>query len=74
MTTQVIVDVNGRYKATVTETHANGATAIHEVHGRYDGSPNPTGQKNFWLAHPADATFKVVEEYLPEVQVPKVPA
>lgn len=61
MTTTVKVHVNGKYKATVKHTHDNGS---HEyiVHGNYEGSPNPTGQQNFSLTHPANAKFEITEE------------
>lgn len=67
MTTKVTVDVNGRHKATVKVTYPSGRPVeTSEVYGRFEGSPNPTGQKDFWLPHPATATFEVTEEYLGE--------
>ena len=65
MTTTVKVHVNGRYKATVTQTKADGTVLPPvEVDGNYEGTSNPGGEKSFSLMHPADATFRVVEEYL----------
>lgn len=65
MTTQIIVDVNGRYVATVTQINADGVEQTPvEVHGRYEGSPNPSGQRSFHAYHPANVTFKVDERYL----------
>jgi hypothetical protein len=62
MTTTVKVHVNGRYKATVKQTSADGSVQEVEVHGNYDGSPNPSGEKSFSLRHPASGTFEITEE------------
>lgn len=67
MTTTVKIHVNGRYRATVVQTKADGTVLDPvTVEGAYDGSPNPTGYGYFYLSHPAEATFKVTEEYLGE--------
>lgn len=66
MTTTVKVHVNGRYRATVKQTHADGSSETTIVEGNYEGSPNPTGEKSFYLHHPAQGTFEVSEEYLGE--------
>lgn len=67
MTTTVKVHVNGRYRATVTQTKADG-TVLEPVvvEGNYEGSPNPGGEHSFGVYHPADATFHIKEEYIPE--------
>ena len=67
MTTTVKVFVNGRYRATVIQTH-DGLVPCKPVivEGNYEGSPNPTGEKHFYLSHPAHAVFEVTEEYVPE--------
>lgn len=62
MTTTVTVHVGGRYKATVKQNDLEPV----EVHGNYEGSPNPTGSRNFYLPHPAEATLVITEEYLGE--------
>lgn len=65
MTTQVTVDVNGRYVATVIRVDADGKpSAPVEVHGRYEGSPNPTGKHTFHCYHPAVVSFEITETYL----------
>lgn len=69
MTTKITVDVNGRYKATVKLLKSGDPAEkieLHEVHGRYEGSPNPTGQKDFYIGHPACLTLDIIEEYLGE--------
>ena len=66
MTTSIRVHVNGRYKATVKQSRANGPDEVTEVHGNYEGSPNPTGEKTFYLPHPARGVFDVSEEAVPE--------
>ena len=67
MTTSVKVHVNGRYRATVVQTLADG-TRLDDVivEGSYEGSPNPSGERVFWLRHPAHSIFEVKEEYLGE--------
>ena len=73
MTTTVKVHVNGRYRATVTQKNAGrDPESPVVVEGNYNGSPNPSGERSFYLAHPASATFEVTEEYVPEV--PATPA
>lgn len=62
MTTNVKVHVNGRYVATVTQ----GVREPVEVHGNYDGSPNPSGERSFTLGHPASETFEISERAVPE--------
>ena len=62
MTTAVKVQVNGRYRATVKQSGLDPVI----VEGNYDGSPNPSGEKVFWLPHPATATFEITEELVPE--------
>lgn len=65
MTTTVKIHVNGRYRATVVQTNADGVKAAPAVvEGNYEGSPNPTGEHWFHLYHPAVASFDVTEEYL----------
>lgn len=66
MTTTVKVHVNGRYRATVRKTNANGSVEEKIVDGNYAGSPNPSGEAHFGLYHPASATFEISEEYVPE--------
>lgn len=68
MTTTVKIHVNGRYRATVRQD--SNPPVI--VEGNYAGSPNPTGEKHFYLAHPAHSHFSVTEEYVPEA--PTAPA
>lgn len=67
MTTSVKIHVNGRYRATVTQTTADG-TKLDPVivDGNYEGSSNPTGEKSFILYHPAHNNFEIIEEYVPE--------
>jgi hypothetical protein len=69
MTTSVKVHVNGRYRATVKQTTADG-TKLDPVlvDGNYEGSPNPSGERVFWLHHPATSTFDISEEYIPETK------
>lgn len=66
MTTSVKVFVNGRYRATVKQD--NNEPVI--VEGRYEGSPNPSGEGTFNLPHPAHSTFEITEEYIPIEEVP----
>ena len=67
MTTSVKVHVNGRYRATVKQTMADGTPLKPVVvEGNYEGSPNPSGENVFWLTHPASSTFEISEEYVPE--------
>jgi hypothetical protein len=60
MTTTVRVHVNGRYRATVKQDALDPVV----VEGNYEGSPNPGGERSFWLPHPANSTFVVTEEYI----------
>lgn len=62
MTTTVKVHVNGRYRATVKQDDREPVV----VDGNYEGSPNPSGEKSFWLPHPAKATFEISEEFIGE--------
>jgi len=55
MTTKVTVHVNGKYRATVTQD----GNAPVEVEGNYNGG---TGERSFYLPHPAKGTFTVSEE------------
>jgi hypothetical protein len=65
MTTTVKVHVNGRYRATVVQTSADGIKANPiVVEGNYEGSPNPSGEHSFHLYHPAVASFEITEEYV----------
>lgn len=67
MTTTVKIHVNGRYRATVVQTNADGVKAAPViVEGNYEGTPNPGGERSFNLQHPAHSTFEVIEEYLGE--------
>ena len=62
MTTTVKVHVNGRYRATVKQDDKEPIV----VESNYEGSPNPSGEMSFWLAHPANSTFVVREEAVAE--------
>lgn len=67
MTTIVKIHVNGRYRATVVQTNADGVKSPPiVVEGNYGGSPNPSGEHSFHLYHPAIASFAVTEEYVPD--------
>jgi hypothetical protein len=55
MTTTVKVHVNGKYRATVVQDDREPVT----VEGNYNGS---SGEKSFYLPHPAKATFVISEE------------
>ncbi len=66
MTTTVKVHVNGRYRATVTHTPADGVSQPPVVvEGNYEGSPNPSGEHSFHLFHPAHGNFTITEEEVP---------
>ena len=54
MTTTVKVHVNGKYRATV-----KGWGDPVTVEGNYNGG---SGEKSFYLPHPAKATFDISEE------------
>lgn len=62
MTTTVKVHVNGRYRATVKQDDLEPVI----VEGNYEGSPNPSGEKVFYLSHPARSKFDITEEYVGE--------
>jgi hypothetical protein len=62
MTTTVRVHVNGRYKATVRQDSKEPV----EVHGNYDGSPNPSGERFFTLEHLRSNKFVISEEDVPQ--------
>ena len=55
MTTTVKVHVNGKYRATVKQDGGDPVT----VEGNYNGG---SGEKSFYLPHPAKATFDISEE------------
>lgn len=57
MTTTVKIHVNGKYRATVVQDAREPVT----VEGNYNGG---SGEKSFYLSHPADSTFRVTEEYV----------
>jgi hypothetical protein len=57
MTTSVKVHVNGQYRATVKQ---DGQEPV-VVEGNYNGG---SGERTFWLPHPAKATFEISEEYV----------
>lgn len=57
MTTTVKIHVNGKYRATVVQDDREPVI----VEGNYNGG---SGEKSFWLAHPANSTFIVTEEYV----------
>lgn len=61
MTCTVKVHVNGKYKADVIVTYANGAQEKTTVEGNYEGSPNPSGERSF-SCYPAPVTFWVSEK------------
>lgn len=65
MTTTVKIHVNGRYRATVKQDDRDPVI----VDGNYIGSPNPSGEHSFYLAHSANSTFTVTEAYVPEEPV-----
>lgn len=62
MTTSVRIHVNGRYRATVKQDDRPAVV----VEGNYEGSPNKGGEYVFHLPHPAESTFVINEEYVPE--------
>lgn len=71
MTTTVKIHVNGRYRATVVQTNADGVKSDpFVIEGNYQGSPNPSGEHSFHLYHPAIATFDVTEEQVSNVEQP----
>lgn len=59
MTTTVKVHVNGKYRAKVVQ---NGSVEV-TVEGNYNGG---SGEKSFYLSHPADAVFRITEEAVAE--------
>lgn len=59
MTTTVKVHVNGKYRATVTQTDQDGTKRPPvEIEGNYNGG---SGERSFYLAHPAAGTFEITE-------------
>ena len=57
MTTTVKVHVNGQYRATVKQDDRDPVV----VEGNYNGG---SGEKAFYLPHPAQGTFVISEEYV----------
>ena len=57
MTTTVKVHVNGKYRATVVQDDLDPVV----VEGNYNGG---SGERSFYLPHPAKATFVVSEEHV----------
>lgn len=57
MTTTVKVHVNGKYRATVTQDGQEPVT----IEGNYNGG---SGERSFYLPHPANSTFVVTEEHV----------
>lgn len=57
MTTTVKIHVNGQYRATVKQDDRDPVF----VEGNYNGG---SGEKSFYLPHPASGTFIVTEEYV----------
>lgn len=55
MTTTVKVHVNGKYRATVIQ---DGKEPV-EIEGNYNGG---SGERSFYLPHPARGTFEISEE------------
>lgn len=60
MTTTIKLHVGGRYVASVVQD----LLPAKEVHGDYDGSPNPTGDATFYLSHESVSAFVITERYL----------
>lgn len=58
MTTTVKVHVNGKYRATVKQDSLPPVM----VEGNYAGSTNPSGERSFYLSHPAKGIFEITEE------------
>jgi hypothetical protein len=59
MTTTVKVHVNGKYRATVTRDDEEPV----EIEGNYNGG---SGERSFFLPHPAKGTFVVSEVQVAE--------
>jgi hypothetical protein len=57
MTTTVTVHVNGQYRATVKQDGHDAVT----IEGNYNGG---SGERSFYLPHPAKATFEISEEHV----------
>jgi hypothetical protein len=57
VTTTVKVHVNGQYRATVKQDDRPPV----EIEGNYNGG---SGEKSFWLSHPANSTFVVTEIFV----------
>lgn len=64
MTTTVTLAVNGRYMAKVKQDELDWV----EVHGNYEGSPNPEGKRSFNLRHGTSNKFVINEEPVPEAE------
>ena len=60
MTTTITLHVGGRYMAVVKQ---DGAKEPVEVHGDYEGSPNPGGNRSFNLGHGSLSNKFVISEY-----------
>src|SRR4051812_6633732 len=60
MTTSIKVHVNGRYRLVVKQ---DGRDEPVEVHGNYEGSPNPSGEGSFNLVHGSVSNKFVFSEY-----------
>jgi hypothetical protein len=57
MTTSVRVHVNGQYRATVKQDDKEPV----EIEGNYNGG---SGEKVFYLSHPANSKFEVTEVHV----------
>lgn len=68
MTTTIKIHVNGRYMAVVKQ---DGVGSPVEVHGNYEGSPNPSGEHEFRLVHGSLSNKFVVSEYYVPEKVPE---
>lgn len=62
MTTTITLHVNGRYKAQVKQDDGKWV----EVHGNYEGSPNPDGKATFNLRHATSNKLVINEEAVPD--------
>jgi hypothetical protein len=60
MTTTVKIHVNGKYRATVKQDQNDPVIVLG------NGVPGESGERSFYLSHPADSTFVVVEEAIPD--------
>lgn len=59
MTTTVKIHVNGKYRATVKQ---DGKESV-EIEGNYNGG---SGERSFYLPHPAKGTFEISEQQVAE--------